>query len=101
MKTEKRIWCWPGNSIVLLTPWTQMDLNNTLLTSWLGAMDDNPGTLQTLEKVKRMRQRLEEVAARHPEADPENIWHTLVLLDQEPIERLTTALRRGQISRKI
>lgn len=62
-------------------------------------MNNDPGATQALETVSRMRRRLEEVAARHPEADPENIWHTLVLLDQEPIERLTNALRRGRFSR--
>lgn len=38
---------------------------------------------------------LEEVLKLHPNSSRENVWHTLVLLEQKPIERLRGALRRA------
>jgi lambda repressor-like predicted transcriptional regulator len=35
-------------------------------------------------------------AAQHQDADPDNIRHTLILLDEKPVERLRRALRRGR-----
>ena len=32
----------------------------------------------------------------HPEAYPDNVWHTLVLLELPPLERLRRGLLRGQ-----
>lgn len=40
--------------------------------------------------------RAREVLQRHPEAAFENVWHTLVLLDMPPIERLRRSLLRGR-----
>jgi hypothetical protein len=36
------------------------------------------------------------IVKRHPGVDPDNIRHTLLLLDEEPIERLRRALQRGR-----
>lgn len=36
------------------------------------------------------------VLAVHPEADPDNVRHTLILLDQPPLERLRKSLTRGR-----
>ena len=36
------------------------------------------------------------VLTRHPQATFENIWHTLVLLDEPPVERLRRSLLRGR-----
>jgi transcriptional regulator with XRE-family HTH domain len=36
------------------------------------------------------------VLAIHPRATFENVWHTLVLLDEPPIERLRRSLLRGR-----
>jgi transcriptional regulator with XRE-family HTH domain len=37
-----------------------------------------------------------DVLALHPRATFENVWHTLVLLDEPPIERLRRSLLRGR-----
>ena len=39
---------------------------------------------------------LEEILARHPHVDRENAWHTLLLLELSPIERLERGLVRGR-----
>jgi lambda repressor-like predicted transcriptional regulator len=36
------------------------------------------------------------ILARHPHASFENVWHTLVLLDDRPVERLRRSLLRGR-----
>ena len=36
------------------------------------------------------------VLARHPGADPDNVRHTLILLEQPPIERSRRSLIRGR-----
>jgi hypothetical protein len=32
----------------------------------------------------------------HPQADPDNVWHTLVSLEQSPTERVQVGLLRGR-----
>ena len=49
-----------------------------------------------LQRVARLRGELEQIAALHPEADRENLWHALLLLEEEPIDRLRRALIRGR-----
>jgi hypothetical protein len=45
----------------------------------------------------RARERqLRSILKAHPEADPDNVWHALVLLELPPIERLRRGLLRGQ-----
>lgn len=39
-----------------------------------------------------------QVLAKHPEADPENVRHALILLQEPPIERLRRSLTRGRFS---
>lgn len=36
------------------------------------------------------------IAKRHPEVDRDNVRHTLILLNEKPVERLRRALRRGR-----
>jgi hypothetical protein len=36
------------------------------------------------------------ICAAEPEASFENVWHTLVLLDDPPVERLNRSLIRGR-----
>lgn len=36
------------------------------------------------------------VLAAHPEADPDNVRHTLILLELPPLERLRRSLTRGR-----
>ena len=40
--------------------------------------------------------RVQQVLAAHPEADPDNVRHTLILLEQPPLERLQRSLIRGR-----
>ncbi len=48
-------------------------------------------------RMKAIASTAERISKRHPGADPENIRHTLILLNEKPIERLRRALRRGRI----
>jgi hypothetical protein len=36
------------------------------------------------------------ITRRYPQADPDNVWHTLLLLDEPPFQRLQRGLRRAQ-----
>jgi hypothetical protein len=44
----------------------------------------------------RLSARVESVLAAHPDADPDNVRHTLILLEQPPLERLQRSLIRGR-----
>jgi len=44
----------------------------------------------------RLSARVEKVLAAHPHADPDNVRHTLILLEQPPLERLQRSLIRGR-----
>lgn len=44
----------------------------------------------------RLTARMENVLSAHPMADPDNIRHTLILLEQPPLERLQRSLIRGR-----
>ena len=44
----------------------------------------------------RLTARVEQVLAAHPEADRDNVRHTLILLEQPPLERLQRSLIRGR-----
>jgi hypothetical protein len=46
--------------------------------------------------AKRLCARVQEVVAAHPSADPENVRHTLILLERSPLERLQRSLIRGR-----
>jgi transcriptional regulator with XRE-family HTH domain len=48
-----------------------------------------------LEAQIRLRE-VRKVLRRHPNASFENVWHTLVLLDEPPVERLRRSLLRGR-----
>jgi hypothetical protein len=56
--------------------------------------------LANAEKAKRWAKRLsirvEEILQAHPEADRDNIRHTLILLEKPPLERLQRSLIRGR-----
>ena len=50
------------------------------------------------DPAARARERLsvlEEILARHPHVGRENAWHTLILLDLSPLERLERGLLRA------
>ena len=46
--------------------------------------------------ARRLLARVERVLAAHPDADPDNVRHTLILLEQPPLERLQRSLIRGR-----
>lgn len=48
------------------------------------------------DKAIELRKTLEKVLKMHPDADPDNVWHTLLLLEMNPLQRLEFALRRSQ-----
>ena len=47
-------------------------------------------------KVRLLQEKLEEILARDPSINRDNAWHTLLLLQEEPIERLERSLCRGR-----
>lgn len=55
------------------------------------AAESSPG-----EKSRELVARVEQIVRRHPEADPDNIRHTLLLLREEPADRLKRAILRAQ-----
>lgn len=44
----------------------------------------------------RLMESVRAVLVVHPEADPDNVRHTLILLEQPPLERLRRSLTRGR-----
>ena len=46
--------------------------------------------------ARRLTMRVRKVLAAHPHADPDNVRHTLILLEQPPLERLQRSLIRGR-----
>ena len=44
----------------------------------------------------RLMNSVRAVVAERPEADPDNVRHTLILLEQPPLERLRKSLTRGR-----
>ncbi|HXB60103.1 MAG TPA: hypothetical protein VNU95_11085 [Candidatus Acidoferrales bacterium] len=46
--------------------------------------------------ARRLSSRVEKVLALHPDADRDNVRHTLILLELPPLERLQRSLIRGR-----
>jgi hypothetical protein len=46
--------------------------------------------------ARRLNARVDMILAKHPQADPDNVRHTLILLEQPPLERLQRSLIRGR-----
>ncbi len=46
--------------------------------------------------ARRLSVRAGKILAAHPHADPDNVRHTLILLEQPPLERLQRSLIRGR-----
>ncbi len=46
--------------------------------------------------ARRLTMGVGKVLAAHPHADPDNVRHTLILLEQPPLERLQRSLIRGR-----
>ena len=58
------------------------------------AQSDNEAKAQRW--ARRLTLRVRRVLAAHPHADPDNVRHTLILLEQPPLERLQRSLIRGR-----
>ena len=48
------------------------------------------------KKIRRLTKIADKIMENHPKLDRENVWHTLLLLQESPIERLNRGLLRGQ-----
>jgi hypothetical protein len=46
--------------------------------------------------TRRLMARMQSVLAANPQADADNVRHTLILLEQPPLERLQKSLIRGR-----
>ena len=53
-------------------------------------------TAQARRWARSLDARVGKVLAAHPDADPENVRHTLILLELPPLERLQRSLIRGR-----
>ncbi len=49
-----------------------------------------------VEDVLLLRKKIDQVLQRYPNADPDNVRHALILLNEDPWERLNRSLLRGQ-----
>ena len=56
-------------------------------------LDESPADEVRTRALLREARR---ILARNPKASFDNVWHTLVLLDEPPVERLRRSLLRGQ-----
>ena len=56
-------------------------------------LDESPADEVRTRALLREARR---ILARNPGASFDNVWHTLVLLDEPPVERLRRSLLRGQ-----
>jgi hypothetical protein len=52
--------------------------------------------LEARRWAKRLMDSVNAVLATRPEADPDNVRHTFILLEQPPLERLRRSLIRGR-----
>jgi hypothetical protein len=58
-------------------------------------------TVQASRWARRLSRRVQKVLKAHPEADPDNVRPTLMLLELPPLERLRRGLIRGRRTKKI
>ena len=69
------------------------------MAEWVRRM--NKQSTRTVEKrarqwAVRLRTSVQQVLAKYPNADPDNVRHTLILLELPPLERLKRSLIRGR-----
>jgi hypothetical protein len=53
-------------------------------------------TIKARRWARRLSMRVEQILAAHPDADRDNVRHTLILLEKPPLERLQRSLIRGR-----
>ena len=66
------------------------------ILSTLNRKETDPQQNKAKRWAARLMECVREVLDRHPEADPDNVRHTLILLEQPPLERLRRSLIRGR-----
>jgi hypothetical protein len=70
-----------------------MRISEQLGVSVSALLDD---VLPPEQRMKRLITESNRIARRHRSVDRDNVRHTLLLLQEKPIERLRRALRRGR-----
>ena len=53
-------------------------------------------TVTPAERIKSLIVESDRISRRHGDVDRDNVRHTLLLLNEEPLERLRRALQRGR-----
>jgi hypothetical protein len=48
------------------------------------------------DRIASLLREAEDICRAEPAASFENVWHTLLLLERDPVERLNIALMRGR-----
>jgi hypothetical protein len=76
-----------------VVPQSLMRISERLGVSVSTLLDDLPFPS---ERMKRLMAEALRISKRHRGVDPDNVRHTLLLLEERPIERLRRALRRGR-----
>ncbi|HEX5037116.1 MAG TPA: helix-turn-helix transcriptional regulator [bacterium] len=51
---------------------------------------------ERLQRLRRLAAETDEILGKHPEADRDNVWHTLLLLEENPWKRLNRGLLRAR-----
>ena len=76
-----------------VVPRSLIRISEHLGVSVSALLDD---VLTPTERMKRLIVETNRISKRHKAVDRDNIRHTLLLLDEKPIERLRRALQRGR-----
>jgi lambda repressor-like predicted transcriptional regulator len=76
-----------------VVPQSLIRISERLGVSVSALLDD---VLTPTQRMKRLTAESDRISKRHRGVDRDNIRHTLLLLEEKPIERLRRALRRGQ-----
>lgn len=76
-----------------VVPQSVIRLSEQLGVSVSALLDD---VLPPEQRMKRLITESNRIARRHRSVDRDNVRHTLLLLQEKPIERLRRALRRGR-----
>ncbi len=76
-----------------VVPQSLIRISESLDVSVSRLLDD---VLTPTQRIKRLLAESHRISRRNRDVDPDNVRHTLLLLDDRPIERLRRALQRGR-----
>jgi transcriptional regulator with XRE-family HTH domain len=76
-----------------LVPKSLLAISGTLAVPVEDLLEESP-----VKKVLRLQKKLESILDTNPELSRENVWHTLLLLEEPPVKRLDRGLIRGRKS---